>query len=533
LSSSLFRGADTWFFEGSAEWASDEVYDTIPGDYSAPTADRFRTSLDADPPPKGGYDTVAFWKWLEAKNPGTMWTILENQRLATQDQSFANQDIAVINLVANSYETSLCKVHPDVQFLSFFRSSLFHKDYEEDETRVDGDDEDLWGPNRLGPPRELAPGLPEAGKTIILSKGAPGDSEENPRSVDFEVVHHLTADVFVVKSAQGDNAVDGVLHVKFEPDAHGFFEVAVIAYNGTNVLEESSVAVSTIQGATATVDIDEVTEVAVIAVDPNWGNTGRGASQCEVWVAEESPCGDLPEPILEIDNVEALQAALESPPSSGTIRLAPGDYYPQSREWDDVVDPQYDKRWANLMLNGVTLAGSTEGETRIVLTRNPENVNIGIFVQGNACVRDLTIDGSADNDYIFEVDNVREFELCNVTITDNSHQVGNTIIFYYPWDPATFNISIHDCTIRCPNYVSNWYWGIDLNPFRWSSTGGPAPVINFELKKTEFYNLGCGVGFNNSDPVNKGTIVVDTDCYFFSNVDHNVYDWGNKIEHCP
>jgi hypothetical protein len=81
--------------------------------------------------------------------------------------------------------------------------------------------------------------------------------------------------------------------------------------------------------------------------------------------------------------------------------------------------------------------------------------------------------------------------------------------------------------------VSNWYYGIDLNPFRWSSTGGPAPVINFELKKTKFYNLGCGVGFNNSDPENKGTVIVDTDCYFFSNVDHNVYDWGSQTEHCP
>jgi hypothetical protein len=111
--------------------------------------------------------------------------------------------------------------------------------------------------------------------------------------------------------------------------------------------------------------------------------------------------------------------------------------------------------------------------------------------------------------------------------------VGNTIIFYYPWDPGTFNFSVHDCTIRCPNYVSNWYYGIDLNPFRWDWSGGPAPIINFELKKTKFYNLGCGVGLNNSDPENRGTVVVDTDCYFFSNVDHNVYDWGSQTELCP
>jgi len=522
-----------WFWEGSANWAQDEVYDEIPGVYWPPTADRFRKSLNAIPPPNGGYDAVAFWKWLESKYPGVMWSIFENQRLLTSDERFSALGIPVINMVLHSYEASLREVRPDLPFLSFFRSSLFYKDYEEDEVRVDGKKEDLWGPNKLGPPNTLAPGLPEPGKTVILAKGEPGDGEDNPRRVDFDLGKHLTADVFVVQTTLDENALEGTLHVEFEPDPRGPFEAAVIAYNGTNVVDDVSVAVSKTAGASATVEILGEYEVAVITVDPNWKDTGRGVNRCEVWVAKDSPCGELEEPILDIDNVEALVAALESPPSSGTIRLAPGDYYPQSREWDDLVDPQYDTRWANLMLNGVTLAGSTEGETRIVLRPNPDHSNVGIFVQGNACVRDLVIDGSTDNDYIFQVDNTLEFELCNVTMTDYSHEVGNTIIFYYPWDPGTFNFSVHDCTIRCQNYVSNWYWGIDLAPFRWSSTGGPAPVINFELKRTEFYNLGCGVGFDNSDPVNTGTVVIDTDCYFFSNVDHNVYDWGSKTELCP
>ena len=533
VSTETFWDEDTWFVEGSADWAADEVYDAIPGHYDAPTAARFKTSLDAIPSPNDGYDTIAFWKWLEAKNPGTMRSIFDQQRLITSREPVSVLWVGVINTNATSYEASLREVRPNVPFLLFFRSSLFHKDYEQDEILVDGTNEDLWGPHKLGPPRKLAPGLPEAGRITTLRKGEPGESEENPRSVDYVLDQKLATDVFAIRNTPGENALEGTLHVKFEPDTYIDYEAAVIAYKDTSVVDESTVTVFGTGDATTTVAFDQDTEVAVIVVNPNWNDTGRGTSQCEVWVAEDSPCGELEEPILEIDNVEDLVAALESPPSGGTIRLAPGTYYPPSREWDDVVDPQYDKRWANLMLNGVTLAGSTEGETRIVLMRNPENVNIGIFVQGNACVRDLTIDGSADNNYIFEVDNVLEFELCNVTITDNSHEVGNTIIFYQPWDPGTFNISVYDCVIACPSYVSGWYYGIDLSPFRWDWSGGPAPIINFELKKTKFYNLGCGVGFNNSDPENRGTVVVDTDCYFFSNVDHNVYDWGSQTDICP
>ncbi|MEJ2720905.1 MAG: hypothetical protein P8181_07155, partial [bacterium] len=521
--------SENWFLEGSADWAEDEVYDSIPGNYKAPTADRFRQSLNAIPSPNGGYDAVAFWKWVESQNPGTMWTILENQRLITSDERFSALGIPVKNMVLHSYEASLREVRPNVQFLSFFRSSLFYKDYEEDEDRVEGDHEDLWGPHKLGAPRELAPGLPEAGKTVILAKGEPGDNEDNPRSVDFDLSHHLTADVFVVKSAPGDNAVEGTLHVNFEPDARAPFEVAVIAYNGTNVVDETSVVVSGAQGASAEVPIDEITEVAVITVDPNWKDAGRGVSHCEVWVAEDSPCGDLPEPIVDIDNVEALIAALETPPASGTIRLAPGVYYPPKTLWDDVGDPQPDTRYANLMLDGVTLAGSGVEETRVIITGIDATP---IFVRGSASLRDLTINGpSAWAGEIFYIANPRDFRMCNVVINDFT-TAGNAIV-YEAWDPGTFNLIIHDCTFYSHSTPTAGNIGIVFYPWRLGETG---PTICLDLKKTEFYNWYVGVWFDNHDPDRHGTVELDTDCYFFSNVPfcHVLEMTGTDyIERCP
>ena len=526
-SSMTYWDEDTWFVEGTAEWATDEVYDMIPGRYSAPTADRFKTSLDAIPSPNGGYDSVAFWKWLEAKNPGTMWTILEHQRLFTTQDPFSVLGIWVVNTNAISFEASFREVRPNVSFLSFFRSSLFHKDYDEDEILVDGSHEDLWGPNRLGPPRQLAPGLPEAGRTTVLRKGEPGDSEENPKTVNFELAHHLTTDVFVIKNTPGDNALDGILHVKFDPGITADYEAAVIAYKGTTVIDETMVILSGTQDATATVAFDEDTEVAVIVVDPNWDDALWGADQCEVWVAGESPCGELPEPILEIDTVEALVAVLESPPPGGSIRLAPGVYYPPMRLWDDVGGVQPETRYANLMLDGVTLAGSTDGETRIVLNSS----GCGIFVRGNACVRDLIVDGGTEKYEIFYVPNVRDFRLCNVTINVYSnYSLGNDAMVFEPWDPGTFNISIYDCTLYCQTAVNEWYWGIAFYQHRAEAT---APTVNLDLKKTKFYNFGIGVCFDNSDPVERGTILVDTDCYFFSNVTHHVWEWGNSVEYCP
>jgi hypothetical protein len=346
--------------------------------------------------------------------------------------------------------------------------------------------------------------------------------------VDFELVHHLTADVFVVKSSPGDNAVEGTLHVKFEPDARAPFEVAVIAYNGTNVVDETSVVVSQTQGAIAMADIDEVTEVAVITVDPNWNDTGRGTSRCEVWVAGESPCGDLPEPILEIDNVEALQAALESPPASGTIRLAPGTYYPPTKTWEDYYPkPPFDPiQWANLMLDGVTLAGSGTEMTTII---TPMIDAVPVFVRGNATIRDLTIagyEGPVGN--VFYVKNVGDFRMCNVVINCyHSESAVCRAMLYENWLPGSHDISIQSCTVQNMSELLD-YEGIGIHAFRYDHP--TAPTVNLDLMKTEFYNWRYGVLL---EPSNDGTIVVDTDCYYFSNVTHHVYDEVNSVEHCP
>jgi len=528
ISTRTFWNEDTWFIEGSAEWATDEVYDAIPGRYSAPTADRFKTSLDAIPSPNGGYDTVAFWKWLEARNPGTIWTILEHQRLITSQEPFSVLDIMVINTNAVSYEASLREVRPNVPFLSFFRSSLFHKDYEQDEILVDGASEDLWGPNRLGPPRQLAPGLPETGRTTVLRKGEPGDRADNPKPVDYVLDENLAADVFVIKNTPGDNAVEGTLHVKFEPDADTPYEAAVIAYKGTTVADETMVVVTATQNTTARVAFDQDTEVAVIVVDPHWEDTWWGGNQCDIWVAGESPCGELPEPILEIDNVEALVAALETPPADGTIRLAPGTYYPPTKLWDDVGDPQPDTRLAHLMLDGVTLAGSGVEETTIIMT---QDIWWSVFVRGDATIRDLTIVGyGGTHCSSFYVGDVRDFRMCNVVI-ENFSTEGSAIVCE-AWNPGTFNISVYDCTLNSMTAEPWWTSGINISAWRWGTT---APTINLDLKKTKFYNWTTGVGFANVDPTEDGTMVVDTDCYFFSNVNYRVYEMtpSGGVEHCP
>jgi hypothetical protein len=528
ISTNMFWDEDTWFIEGSADWAADEVYDNVPGHYEAPKSDRFKTSLDAIPSPNGGYDTIAFWKWLEAKSPGTMRSILDHQRLITSREPISVRWLGVINTNAISYEASLREVRPNVPFLSFFQSSLFYKDYEHDEVLVDGENEDLWGPHKLGPPHHLAPGLPEAGKIEVLRDGEPGDKEENPRNVNFKMANHLTSDVLVIRNTPGMDALKGKLHVKFWPDAAAY-EAAVIAYKDTAVVDKCEVTLSGTQEATAEVTFDEETEVAVIAVDPNWKDSGRGTSQCDVWVAEDDPCGDLPEPIVDIDNVEALIAALQTPPASGTIRLAPGVYYPPITLWDDVGDPQPDTRYANLMLDGVTLAGSGVEETKIIITGTDA---VPIFVRGSASLRDLTIDGpSAWSFSIFYIANPRDFRMCNVVINDFTTS-GNAIE-YEAWDPGTFNLTIHDCTLYSHSTPTAGNIGIVFYPWRLEET---SPTIYLDLKKTKFYNWYVGVRFDNHDPDRHGTVALDTDCYFFSNVpfchvlEQTATDY---IERCP
>ncbi len=117
--------------------------------------------------------------------------------------------------------------------------------------------------------------------------------------------------------------------------------------------------------------------------------------------------------------------------------------------------------------------------------------------------------------------------VANVTVNNNSNDGG--AVTYEAWDTGTFNFSVFDCILNNHTSIGSSQ-GIFLYTWRWGST---APTINFNLKKTKFYNWYDGVHFDNQDPVNGGTTAVNTDCFFFSNVTNKVYDWGSDTEYCP
>ena len=522
-----------WLLEGSAEWGSDQVFDTITDMYTAATAARFEKQLDGPPSVSSGYDTAVFWKWLEEKTPGTLKSMVDRQRAVTtqEPEELAGGLIVLPN--EESYEDALRAVRTDIPFMSFFCSALFHKDFDTNETNTG----ELWHADKLGPPNQLPTGLPKPGNTLTLKKGERGDSKDNRAYMSFNVAQQLTADVLVFKNTLGEHALEGQLHVEFDSYATAAaLQATVIAHQGTTVVGEEMIASSGQSSNIVKVPFDAETEATVIAVNPHW-DTGPsvGSCGCEVWVSDEDPCGDLPQPIVDVDTTEEFEAALLAPPEGGTIRLAPGFYYPSARTWETDGEPQVPTFDAYVMLDDVTLAGSGSGDDGTIIQMNSGLVRTGIFVRGDAVIRDIKLTGFQASVY---VSNAGEFEMCNVVLRTYEYYG----VVFEVWGNVNTTYTVRNSEISHSDADGGYaggdaYDGIQISAY--CLVNGSPPSLRLILEDNLIRYWDNGVWYSAQEDDCRGSVTVETDCEGFVGCTYNVQECysyvsgRDPIEHCP
>ena len=228
--SSTFMKGNNWFSEGTACWASDEIYDDIPGNYFATPPARFLQSLNcavcelvnwdggiSNPNidyPVYHYWTVAFWKWLYNVDRSTILSIIQHHNSVTH----VTYNPIVKNDSNNSYYLdSLKKLYPNLDFNKFVLDSLYLKDYDIDET-LPGDlwTDSLTFPEGLGPPKTFSDRLRNFIVTE-LEKDGPGHGEDNKVEIDYFLRYSLSASPKIIKIADGNKGLSGTLVLKFDP----------------------------------------------------------------------------------------------------------------------------------------------------------------------------------------------------------------------------------------------------------------------------------------------------------------------------
>ena len=516
--------ANRWFLEGGAEWARDEVVDGVAGAYLAPAGKRFQTPLNL-PTALGipaAYETVAFWKWLEAAAPGMMRAIVDDHRARTRIHVSPTVDI--LSTVDARYLDGLLALHPAIDFLDFAFAALWKKDYDPNETGAG----DLWDAARLGPEKQVPADLQDV---VELKQGAPGDGATNPLTVPYILGAHLTADTQQLVSLDGSLA--GTLHLRFPGRTDHRVGVAVLApLSGREVLLHDLSVERTVE-----MGFSPGEQVVVIETDGDWQAAGGGphAGSYDAWV---EPCGGpAGGAVVEVDSTAALRAALLAAQPGDTVRLAAGTYYPPATEW-----PFWHVTTITgiaMVPPGVTLAGAGASKTVVV----GQGAGSDLYLKDGATLRDLTLRFAGDGQGIWaggaedEDAPTRRVWLCNMAAYySHRHWYPGALFSAIEFQPVyngTYSFEMHGCTVDCSGSTMRSI-GIELWP-----SGPTGASIHVAARIRGSTVTGCETGLEYMESTGQ-SVDMDVECSgFLDNKDDNVirYECSTNpctwVEECP
>jgi PKD repeat protein len=524
----LYFNQDGWFDEGTASWAMDEVFDEMPklvDHYSAPSVLRFKTPLlmlSNQGSPKDIYQTVAFWKWAEAKKPGIIKSILDDQFALTHEMSASSKE-PIENDNGVDYLSSVKTLWSDASFLEFVQNARYLKDYDTEETERD----ELWsdhdGAVRLGAPkRVIADDYRKLARRTSTSTDAKGDAEDNPSVVEFTALPHLTA--YVSKFENED--LTGTLHVRFpKTSAPLDARVLILDAETRDVVESDTVRDLSQEHADVTLDFDPDKEAIVFVVDPEWkypSSTTPVRGTMKAWVVDR--CGALPTSVIDVTDDDELYAALATAPAGSVVKMSAGTFTPTQRDW---TLPDGGGEWpAHLVVQNMTLAGSGKAETTIMV-RGDEFLSVGLTTYGSVTLRDLAIDAGVFAGVSAIA--AKNLTLCNVII----YTTDGDGLYFTQW-PGNGDglLGIYDSALI--NASSVRHSGMDLQCIDESGN------LGVEILNSQISGWYVGVSYTNYS-YNSCTVSVATDCQGFSNNElANVMhaectppDCTEFVEECP
>jgi hypothetical protein len=521
---------NNWFTEGSAEWAADEVFDSVAGHYHTPDGYRFHDSLNISVATGNlkSYQTVVFWKWLEAQAPGSIRLIMEDHRSLTQIMPGASSYVFA-HLVPAYYLDSLKAVHADLDFLSFATAALYWKNFESDEIGFGN----LWGENSLGPPKDVPPTFRKSaqGDDLVnrLMQNGVGDGADRAHKVDGVLPAYLTANAWVYANTEDGPGLSGTFHVKFKPQDAGdpVLKAAVIAHDTGK--EQRVEKLSAGGEVTVSVPFGPGSEVIVIPTVTEWKPPTLDPTpvKFEAWV---EPCGGVVKAGTEVNSVEALiQAVLNARPGD-TVRLAQGTYTIPSIKWDAAGQPTTDPNGnpASVLINKeLTLAGSGRGETTIIL---PDQ-DAALWAYGEAAAvtfRDFRV--VANGGFGFYAPRARRISLCNIVA-----EFGPTTSWGLGFGPlhGGGRLEVQGTTFDCSRCHSSLEkWGFYVH-FGGDYLAEPNANIDVQIHNSAISGWDLGLHFCTTPSCGNVQLHVDCDS-FFENRYGNVWDATPPgVEHCP
>jgi hypothetical protein len=520
----FFGNWNAWFEEGTAGWASDEVYDDIPGLYHATTWMRFYLPLNQEMPDDTiEYETVGFWKWVEAKAPGSILATILNQQLATHSLLLPTGQF-VENGNAQPHQNAFLAAYPDPDFLDFVVAAKYTKDFDTNETLAG----DLWSPKpQLGSPGEMEV---FASNEITLRDGDPGDSKDNPRRLWYTVTQFLSIDAFLIHS----DDLSGLLHIKF-PESWRL-DAAVIIDSGGADGTVTQIRDLSLPHEEFVAAFSPDRRATILLVDPRWFNDpGDFASTGEFEIWMEDPCGEPSGTVVDVSNTDELVAALHSATAGDMIRLAAGTYYPPVSDWTVADWAGWNSPYlAHIGLDGVSLAGAGSGATTIMLSNR--DAWFGMLVGGDTVIRDLKL---VRHGYP-AIEASGNLKLCNVAIQTYWYPPYYAEgIDFVPQVGGSYSLLLSGCSIRNMNTGNPTGDGIYIDCLDDAATS-----IAVMIGDTAISGFPDGVEWDNVEY--QTTSVSIENCELISGSVYNAVEWVldykdpvtgvnhcNLIEHCP
>jgi len=451
----IARQSNKWFIEGTAAWASDVVFDSIPDRYNAPAGNRFTIPLNQ--PGESDdfvYETVGFWKWFAERNPGGIQAILARHYVTTV------ADGMLLDLVPAYFLEHLAELFPSLEFPEFAVDALYYKNFDTDETGAG----DLFAEDRLGPTNTLPLYFDADAFRTTFGSGRPGDSGSNVARLDYTLSKYLTATVAVIENATGAEALEGTLHLKFGTDFDEPLAVRIISTESGRERKYSDVGAA----GEILVPFRKDSKIVVIPAYGQWKDPDpfsvATTRQLEAWV--ERCGGDARGRTFDAANEVEMYAALEQAANGDTVRLGPGTYHPTFRDY--ALPNNAGTIQARLLIpRGVTLAGSGQDETRIEMPWQGIGGNRwAAYLLEDATIRNLTI--SANNNSLIHIGfgpvetGIDRVSLCNVNLLSAAAQ--NSYAFYHEpyYAGGRYLVEIINTTVNCASCAGANMTGIGL-----------------------------------------------------------------------
>jgi hypothetical protein len=497
------RLRDSWFKEGTAEWACDEVFNDSRDYYFATKWKRFEVPLNQEGYKDANeYQTVGFWKWAESEQPNIIQDTIEDRYALTH--KLAPGPSIVENSAVTNYLPSFKTHWPDVDFMEFTLAARYSKDFDKEESQPG----ELWAPDPyLGPPKKV---YADSAKVGQIEAGVAGDSESNPLSITFNLKQHLTADVLKI----GSPNLEGELHLRFPATPNAPVEAQVLVLNReTGDVEDQHLVLNLANGSVDVVssDFDSDREAVIFIVDPRWEYDAADTpitGEIEAWI--QDPCGPIPPGAIEVSTTEELIDAVKSP--GAIVQLAPGVYDPPVGSWET---PEYSPFMANLLLRDVTLIGAGQGATTIEL---PGGDLAALYTYNDGTLRNLTVD-ALPGSQVAALDH-RNLTICDVTFNFSSTHAWGIIL--NPWHGGSTSVGLYNTTLDHPIGGTR---GTGLFLQTCSSTD--AVNLSATIRESRITGWYEGVlyytGYGSC-----GSISLSTDCEGFSN-----NTWNVNETNCP